>query len=362
MNEDKIYELIKPYIKNNTLSYKAFFGVFSFLRKSDQYEVINLIEDKFNIRVIDDESVEAESESVDVSDMDIDPETDAEFEELYDKGAFVNPNYPQRTELNTKQSNEQLCRLIQEGDELAKEELCIKNKRLVYKYAYAYNKFYNHKLEFQDLTQAGFMGLLKAAEMFNFNKGTRFSTYSTYWIKQHISREIMNTGHTIRLPVHMFEIVNKLQRIENLLQDDLKRDPTVEELAEAMGVEPAKIRELIIISEQIKATPSLDAKAKDESGTPIWELIEDTMVEPTEAMSERIALYEIFDKALKQLGGREEKVLRLRTGFDDGVNRTLEEVGQMMGVTRERVRQIESRGLTKLKPILRHQDLHLFFE
>ena len=212
MNEDKIYELIKPYIKNNTLSYKAFFGVFSFLKKSDQYEVINLIEDKFNIRVIDDESVEAESESVDVSDMDIDPETDAEFEELYDKGAFVNPNYPQRTELNTKQSNEQLCRLIQEGDELAKEELCIKNKRLVYKYAYAYNKFYNHKLEFQDLTQAGFMGLLKAAEMFNFNKGTLFSTYSTYWIKQHISREIMNTGHTIRLPVHMFEIVNKRDR------------------------------------------------------------------------------------------------------------------------------------------------------
>ena len=381
MNEKIVYEMIKPYIKNNTITYKVFLKLFYFLRKPDQYKVINLIEDKFKIHVNDDElqdsvsgshdvqttafSEEDAEESVILPDMlDVDEDTDDEFEELYDKGVFSNDNYAQRSGINLRQSNETLCRLIQEGDELAKEELCIKNRRLVYKYAFAYNKYYNHKLDIQDLVQVGFLGMLIGAERFDFSKGTQFSTYVVWWIKQQISREIMNNGYTIRYPVHVFEMINKLDRVEKQLQNDLKNTESisVEMLAEALGMETSKVRDLKALKDQLKSMPSLDVNVGEDSDTPLWELIEDTMVEPTEKLSEKIAIYEIFDKALSELSPREEKVIRLRMGFDDGQNRTLEEVGQILGVTRERIRQIEAKGLRKLSHRLKQKDLYMFFE
>lgn len=379
MNEDVVYKLIKPYIKNNTISYKVFFSLFHFLRKADQYQVINLIEDKFGIHVCDevpeDSTIPVKSNTTEISPSDpeednvleqfeIDQDTEDEFDQLYDKGAFINDNYPERTELNLKQSNERLCALIQEGDELAKEEICIKNKRLVYKYAYGYDKYYNHKLDFQDLVQVGFLGLLTGAEKFDISKGYQFSTYVVYWIKQQISREIMNNGYTIRIPVHMFEKIRQLDRVEEQLIDELKLDrlPKVEEIAEAMEMDVAEVRNLIRLRDQVKSTPSLDVSVGEDGDTPMWELIEDTFVEPTEALSEKIALYEIFDKALAQLSPKEQKIIRLRFGLSDGERHTLEEIGQMLGVTRERIRQIEAKAIRKLSGILKKNDLYLFFE
>lgn len=378
INEKKVYELIKPYLKGNTLSYRAFFYVFSFLRQDDQYKIINVIEENLKIHVCDEEeqasspadgkdndiSVDPEESIIlpDISELDEDGDDDEDFESLYNKNAFINDNYVERTEMNLKQSNETLCRLIQEGDELAKEELCIKNKRLVYKYALSYSKYYKHKLDIQDLVQVGFIGLLKGAENFDFSKGYAFSTYVVWWIKQKISREIMDNGYTIRVPVHLFESINKLRRVEETLINDLKRNPTDEELAEVMNIEVSKVRELSNLKENILKLSSLDVPVGEEGETPLWELIEDSFVEPTEKLCDQIAIYEIFDNALRQLPPREEKVIRLRFGFDDGIHRTLEEVGQIMGVTRERIRQIEGKALKKLSFILKDQELHLFFE
>lgn len=382
MNEQLIYRLIKPYIKNNRLSYKAFFKLFYFLSRADQYKVINLIEEKFNVHVCDEDEEESSSQvddektttSNELEDNIVLPDPtafddefegadeDDEYDSLYDKDAFVNDHYVERKGLNLKQSNETLCRLIQEGDELAKEEICIKNKRLVYKYALAYSKYYNHKLDLQDLVQTGFIGLLKGAERFDCTMGTMFSTYVVWWIKQQISREIMDNGFTIRVPVHVFETVNKLGRVEEQLTHDLGRKPTVEELAEAMGMEVSKVRELMSLKDNILKISSLDVPVGEEADTPLWELIEDTFIDPTEKLCEQIVIYEILDKALRELPEREEKVIRLRFGFDDGNPHTLEQVGQIMGVTRERIRQIEAKAIRKLSQRMRNKGLYGYFD
>ncbi len=374
VNEKKVYELIKPYLKGNTLSYKAFFYIFSFLRQEDQYKVINVIEEKLNIHVCDEEvTSSADEQNTDLSEdpedyvilpdvSEFDEDNEEDFESLYNNGAFVNDNYVERTEMNLKQSNETLCGLIQQGDELAKEELCVKNKRLVYKYAFAYSKYYKHKLDIQDLAQVGFIGLLRGAELFDCSKGNAFSTYVVWWIKEKISREIADNGFTIRIPVHMFETVNKLARVKQSIEDELKREPTTEELAKEMGMEPSKIIALARLEDQIKKMPSLDAMVGEDGDTPLWELIEDTLVEPPERLCERNVLHEDLEKALRKLPPREERVIRLRFGFDDGVPRTLEEVGQIMGVTRERIRQIEAKAIRRLTSIFGANSLEALLE
>ena len=378
MNEQLINRLIKPYVKDNHLTYEVFFKLFRFLSRADQYKVINLLEEKFGIHVCDEEetsstidqddtntSFESEDDFVlpDPSVFDDElADDDDEFESLYDKNAFINDHYVERKGLNLKQSNETLCRLIQEGDELAKEEICIKNKRLVYKYARAYSKYYSHKLDIQDLVQSGFIGLLKGAERFDCSRGTMFSTYVVWWIKQQISREIMDNGFTIRVPVHVFETVNKLGKIEEQLTHDLKRKPRVEELAKEMCMEVSKIRELMSLKDNILKMSSLDVPVGEEGETPLWELIEDSFVEPTEKLCEQIVLFELLDKSLRELPPREEKVLRLRFGFDDGIPRTLEEVGRMMGVTRERIRQIEAKAIRRMSSLVRSKGLNGYID
>lgn len=356
MNEDLVYDMIKPYIKNNTLTYSVFLRLFSVLKKPEQYQIINLIEEKINIELVDDSEIDVSS----VSEEDID---DKEFDELYDKGVFANKAISECEDLDYRQANEILCALIQQGNEAAKQAICIKNQRLVWKYAFAYNKFYGNKLEMEDLAQAGYIGLLKGADRFDVSKGNTFSTYVVYWIKQSIERELIDKGFTIRLPVHIFEKVKKLNKLDTKYDDmGFDFDKRVNQIAIDMEETPEYILELFAIKFRYLSLASLDVPVGEEEETPLADFIEDTMMDSPEAMSDRKELRSILEEALSTLSEREEKVLRWRFGFDDGTPRTLEDIGQKLGVTRERIRQIENKALRKLSRRLSHTDFGTFFD
>lgn len=354
MNEELVYKMIKPYIKDNTLKYSVFYRLFSMLRKPEQYAIINLIEDKFNIELIDDE--------FDSSDL-IDPDADEkEFNALYDKGVFANDAISECEDLDYRQANEILCALIQQGNESAKQAICVKNNRLVWKYAFAYNKYYGNKLDMEDLAQAGYMGLLKAADRFDVSMGTTFSTYCVWWIKQSITRELIDKGFTIRLPVHIFEKINKLVKLDNHYDDlGYSFEERVNALSNDLELPPEKILELFTIKRNYLSLSSLDVPVGEEEETPLLEFLEDPIIESPDTMANDKELHNILNEALTRLKPREERVMRLRFGFDDGIPRTLEEVGQEIGVTRERVRQIENKCVRKLSRMLKDKGVDTFF-
>lgn len=354
MNEDLVYSMIKPYVRDDTLSYKDFYRLFDVLRKNEQYQIINLIEDKFNIRLVD----PLEESDLDVSDLE-----DEEFEVLYDKGVFANDCLSECKDMDYRQANEILCGMIQDGNEAAKEALCIKNKRLVYKYAFAYNKYYGNKLDIEDLAQAGYIGLIKGAERFDISRGNTFSTYVTYWVKQSITRELIDKGFTIRIPVHLFEQINKLIKIDNKYDaQGYDFSERVSFIASEMGITKEKVLDLFTIKQQYLSISSLDTPVGEAEETPLLEFIEDEDAEMPDSMVTQASFREALEKDLKMLTPKEAKVVRERTGFDDGIPKTLEEVGKMLGVTRERIRQIENKACRKMHVRLNEDDYKAFFE
>ena len=258
--------------------------------------------------------------------------------------------------LLTMEEELELADRIMAGDQEAKTILAEANLRLVVSIA---KRYVGRGMLFLDLIQEGNIGLMKSVEKFDVGKGFKFSTYATWWIRQAITRAIADQARTIRVPVHMVETINKLARIQRQMTLELNREPSEEELAEKMGTSVEKIREIYKISQE---PVSLETPIGEEDDSHLGDFVPDERNMSPEEYATNEMLKDEISEVLLTLTEREEKVIRLRFGLEDGKSRTLEEVGQMFGVTRERIRQIEAKALRKLRHPNRKKRLEEYVE
>jgi len=345
MNEEIILKMVQPYLKTMSITYEEFDRLFEMLSLREQYGVLEIL-NKHHIELRDEEE----------------EKDDKDFEIMYDDSVFsseeayhekkVQDGYSEYLEVKKeiKLSNEILCVMIQQGNDQAKQDLCIRNRRLVEKVANTYNQFAGNDLAFEDLRQAGMMGMLNAAEKFDPDRGNAFSTYAMWWIKQAIIREIYDHGFTIRIPVHMMEMIHKVNVLDRSLSMTVigYRDRLIK-IAAQLGTTEETIEQCLAVQNSFLNTSSLDVPVGESQDFVMLDLISDETVPSVEDEVYTNIMKEKVVDALQILTKREQEVLDLRFGLTDGRERTLEEVGNILGVTRERIRQIEQKAFRKIR-------------
>jgi len=321
-----------------------------------QQEIFKLIPDtQTNVEALDDLYSELVDDGITILDEETEEDDETEdkkkkyADDVSDDSVRLYLREIGKVPLLNAEEEVELARRVQKGDKQAKDEMAEANMRLVVSIA---KRYVGRGLDLLDLIQEGNTGLLRAVEKFDPEKGFKFSTYATWWIRQAITRAIADQARTIRIPVHMVETINKLLRTHRRMTQDLNREPTNEELAEELEIEVEKVEHIMKIKQDIS---SLDATIrKDEEDSVLGDFIEDEDTPtPRESATEQL-LKEHVGEMLDFLTPREQKILRMRFGIDDGKTHTLEEVGHEFGVTRERIRQIEAKALTKLR---KHKDV-----
>ena len=311
---------------------------------------------KRGIEIVDDSQDNSSDDDVDIDKSDEDVEIDLSVPEgvSIDDPVRMYLKEIGRVPLLTAEEEVALAKRMEAGDEEAQKRLAEANLRLVVSIA---KRYVGRGMLFLDLIQEGNLGLIKAVEKFDYNKGYKFSTYATWWIRQAITRAIADQARTIRIPVHMVETINKLIRVSRQLLQQLGREPTPEEIAKEMEIGVDRVREIMKIAQE---PVSLETPIGEEEDSHLGDFIEDQDAPAPADAASFMLLKEQLVEVLKTLTPREEKVLRLRFGIEDGHTRTLEEVGKEFNVTRERIRQIEAKALRKLRHPSRSKKLKDF--